>query len=145
MYWESEKDEKHHQHPYHHCHHYHYCIPISQLHRNHHFQKKTYQAAGSRSLGKLRSQDSLSNQRLQDCQIVKLAPAMIVKLSNQRLRIFNVFIIVVLFSRHFCTDADVLIFAIIILFHPYAIVRGDICHSRHCQRQCKVFASGVNF
>ena len=80
-----------------------------------------------------------------DCQIVKLAPAMIVKLSNQRLRIVNVFIIVVLFSRHFCTDADVLIFAIIILFHPYAIVRGDICHSRHCQRQCKVFASGVNF
>ena len=23
--------------------------------------------------------------------------------------------------------------------------RGDICHSRHCRRQCKVLASGVNF
>ena len=23
--------------------------------------------------------------------------------------------------------------------------RGDICHSRHCRRQCKIFASGVNF
>ena len=25
--------------------------------------------------------------------------------------------------------------------HP----RGDICHSRHCRRQCKIFTSGVNF
>ena len=23
--------------------------------------------------------------------------------------------------------------------------RGDICHCRHCRRQCKIFASGVNF
>ena len=23
--------------------------------------------------------------------------------------------------------------------------RGEICHCRHCQRQCKIFASGVNF
>ena len=23
--------------------------------------------------------------------------------------------------------------------------RGEICHCRHCQRQCKFFASGVNF
>ena len=25
------------------------------------------------------------------------------------------------------------------------LVRSDICHSRHCRRQCKIFASGVNF
>ena len=24
-------------------------------------------------------------------------------------------------------------------------VRGGICHCRHCRRQCKTFASGVNF
>ena len=23
--------------------------------------------------------------------------------------------------------------------------RGGICHCRHCRRQCKIFASGVNF
>ena len=23
--------------------------------------------------------------------------------------------------------------------------RGEICHCRHCRRQCKYFASGVNF
>ena len=23
--------------------------------------------------------------------------------------------------------------------------RGEICHCRHCRRQCKIFASGVNF
>ena len=72
----------------------------------------------------------LSKQRLQDCQIVKPVPA--------NCQCFY-------HCRHFCTDADVLIFAIIILFHPYTVVRGDICHSRHCRRQCKVFASGVNF
>ena len=25
------------------------------------------------------------------------------------------------------------------------LFRGGICHSRHCRRQCKIFASGVNF
>ena len=24
------------------------------------------------------------------------------------------------------------------------VIRGEICHCRHCQRQCKIFASGVN-
>ena len=23
--------------------------------------------------------------------------------------------------------------------------RGEICHCQHCQRQCKIFATGVNF
>ena len=27
----------------------------------------------------------------------------------------------------------------------YTLIRGDICQCRHCRRQCKIFASGVNF
>ena len=27
----------------------------------------------------------------------------------------------------------------------FTLPRGGICHCRHCQRQCKNFASGVNF
>ena len=32
-------------------------------------------------------------------------------------------------------------------YHMYYQVhcRGEICHCRHCRRQCKIFASGVNF
>ena len=33
----------------------------------------------------------------------------------------------------------------IILYIYMAYARGGICHSRHCRRQCKIFASGVNF
>ena len=32
-----------------------------------------------------------------------------------------------------------------ILSHQMPWTRGDICHSYHCRRQCKIFASGVNF
>ena len=29
--------------------------------------------------------------------------------------------------------------------HPDYIFRDGICHSRHSRRECKIFASGVNF
>ena len=32
-----------------------------------------------------------------------------------------------------------------IVSHQMPWTRGDICHSYHCRRQCKIFASGVNF
>ena len=25
------------------------------------------------------------------------------------------------------------------------VIRGEICHCRHCRRQCEILASGVNF
>ena len=27
----------------------------------------------------------------------------------------------------------------------HGVCRGEICHCRHCRRQCKIFANGVNF
>ena len=27
----------------------------------------------------------------------------------------------------------------------YGLIRGEICQCRQCRRQCKIFASGVNF
>ena len=42
----------------------------------------------------------------------------------------------------FSLDLDILCFVV----HPlHWSLRGGICPCRHCRRQCKIFASGVNF
>ena len=39
-----------------------------------------------------------------------------------------------------CKGSTMIVMTIMIM-----LIRGGICHSRHCRRQCKIFASGVNF
>ena len=49
--------------------------------------------------------------------------------------------------RHTHTILSVLLISGFLLVPKdrYASIRGGICHSRHSRRECKIFASGVNF